>query len=299
MGGGDGEVSTETVELGQPVPGGAIYARRKVDGAILKLAPESAEALVPSSFSLRSLKVIDEPSAEVRRIAVDGGKVRQTIRRSSGGEITMDEPKGMSVDAGLASQLVEALSSLRADRWVADIDDGSFGFAEPKAKYELEVGERKIGLEVGRETSGGAFARRTDQPGVFVLPVAVQRAIETWVIDRSFFMIDPQEVAQIKLGTTTPPADKVETIKNTLATLRTEGVVHLGAARKEEGFDKPLLRLSIQTARANAPAPTTVKLTVGRGDVWRDTSIFYARREGVDATFAIAQSKIKPLLDLR
>jgi hypothetical protein len=298
-GGGDGDVAAEIVELGQPVSGGATYARRKVDGAILKLAPESAEALVPSSFSLRSLKVIDEPAAEVRRIAVDGGKVRQVIKRSSGGEITIEEPKGMSADAGLASQLVEALSSLRADRWVSDADDGSFGFAEPKAKYELEVGERKIGLEVGRETSGGAFARRTDQPGVFVLPVAVQRAIETWVIDRSFFMIDPQEVRQIKLGASTPPADKVETIKNNLATLRTEGVVHLGAARKEEGFDKPLLRLSIQLTRTNAPAPITVKLTVGRGDVWRDTSVFYARREGVDATFAIAQSKIKPLLDLQ
>jgi hypothetical protein len=298
-GGGDGDVLTESVELGNPVSGGAVYARRSVDGAILKLAPESVEALVPSGFSLRSLKVIDEPTAEVRRIAVDGGKVRQVIHRSPSGEIKMEEPKGLSPDAGLASQLIEALCALPADRWVADADDASFGFTEPQSKYELEVGERKIGIEVGRETPGGAFARRTDRPGVFVLPRAAERAIETWVIDRSFFMVDPQEVQKVKLGDATPAADKVETIKTTLATLRTEGVVHLGAARKEEGFDKPLLRLTIQTAQANGTAPTTLKFVVGRGDVWRDTGIFYVRRDGVDATFAIAQSKIKPLLDLR
>jgi hypothetical protein len=299
MGGGDGGALTETVELGNRVAGGAVYARRVVDGAILKLAPDAAESLYPSSFSLRSLKVIEEPTAEVRRIAVDGGGVRQVIRRSASGEITMDEPKSMSADAGLASQLIEALGSLRADRWVADTDDGSFGLASPRAKYEIEVGERKIGVEVGRETAGGAFARRTDQPGVFVLPRSALRAIETWVVDRSFFMVDPQEVRQIKVGATTPSADKIETIKSTLSTLRTEGVVHLGAARKDEGFDKPLLTLSVQTSHPGASASSILKIAIGRGEVWRDTSIFYVRREGVDATFAVAQSKLKPLLDLR
>ncbi len=42
-----------------------------------------------------------------------------------------------------------------------------------------------------------------------------------------------------------------------------------------------------------------IKMSVGKGDTWRDINIFYARREGVDATFAIAQGKLRPLLDLR
>ncbi len=37
---------------------------------------------------------------------------------------------------------------------------------------------------------------------------------------------------------------------------------------------------------------------IGHGDVWRTTSVYYARREGIDATFAIAQSKVRPLLDV-
>jgi hypothetical protein len=45
--------------------------------------------------------------------------------------------------------------------------------------------------------------------------------------------------------------------------------------------------------------PREVRITVGRGDVWRDNNVFYVRRAGVDATFAMAQSKLRPLLDLQ
>ncbi len=297
-GGGDGEATIESIELGVKAADGAWYARRLVDGAVLRLTPESAEALVPSSFSLRSLKVIEEPAAQVRRIAVDAGDVHQVLRRSASGEFTMEEPKGMTTDAGLASQLTEALSSLRAERWVADADDGSYGLAEPRAKYDLELGDHKIRVEVGRATAGGAFARRTDQPGVFVLPHAGARTIESWAIDRSYFMFDPKSVREVRLGDAVLAAVRLETAKSLLSSARTEGVVHLGGAHKDEGFDKPLLKLAVQTGAPDA-APVTVKIAVGRGDVWRETSVFYIRREGVEATFAIAQSTVRPLLDLK
>jgi len=297
--GAEKKASTETVELGTKTADGEVYARRLLDGAVLKLTSDSAEALVPSSLSLRSLKVIDEPAAQVRRIAIDGGAVREVLRRSASGEFTLEEPKSLSADAGLANQVTEALTSLRADRWVADEDDGSFGFAEPRAKYDLEVGDRKIRIEVGRLTSGGAFARRTDQPGIFVLPHATERTIETWAIDRSYFMFDPKVVREIRMGDAALAAEQLETAKSTLSVARTEGVVHLGAARKDEGFDKPRLTVRLQIARPGSASPQNVKILVGRGDDWRDTSVFYIRREGVDATFAIAQGSIRPLLDLR
>ena len=297
-GGGDGEASIESIELGTKAADGACYARRLVDGAVLRLTPESAEALVPSSFSLRSLKVIEEPAAQVRRIAVDAGDVHQVLRRSASGEFTMEEPKGLTTDAGLASQLTEALSSLRAERWVADADDGSYGLAEPRAKYELEVGDHKIRVEVGRATAGGAFARRTDQPGVFVLPHASGRTIESWAVDRSYFMFDPKSVREVRLGDAVLAAERLETAKSILSSAHTEGVVHLGGPHKDEGFDKPLLKLWLQTGAPDS-APVTVKIAVGRGDVWRETSVFYIRREGFEATFAIAQSTVRPLLDLK
>ena len=95
------------------------------------------------------------------------------------------------------------------------------------------------------------------------------------------------------------PRGKLKSNESALAGARTEGMIHLGTARKDEGFDKPLLTLAIDTARAGSGARSTIKIAVGRGEVWRDTSIFYVRREGVDVTFAMAQSKLRPLLDLR
>ena len=166
--------------------------------------------------------------------------------------------------------------------------------------------------------SGGVFAKRTDQEGVFVLPAATERTLETWAIDRSYFMIDPAEVRRIRLdrggdsialdgagrgadaGTT---LERFEIARRALAEARAEGLVHPGAPRNEEGFDKAFLVVTVDRAAkpgaSSDDKPSPVKITIGRGDVWRDTSVFYARREGVDATFAIAQSKIRPLLDVR
>jgi hypothetical protein len=45
-------------------------------------------------------------------------------------------------------------------------------------------------------------------------------------------------------------------------------------------------------------ASSTIVISIGRGDAFRDTNVFYARRDGIDATFAIAQSKLRPLFDL-
>ena len=109
----------------------------------------------------------------------------------------------------------------------------------------------------------------------------------------------PKWCSRSGLATQTLAAEQLETAKSTLAVARTEGVVHLGAARKDEGFDKPRLTLRMQISRPGSTSPENVKIVVGRGDDWRDTSVFYVRREGVEATFAIAQGNIRPLLDLR
>jgi hypothetical protein len=83
-----------------------------------------------------------------------------------------------------------------------------------------------------------------------------------------------------------------------LSGMLAEAAVHTGAARKNEGLEHPQLELwlerSAETGRAKA-----VHLTVGTGDVLRGTSIYYVRREGINATFAVAQSHVAPLLEMR
>jgi hypothetical protein len=91
-------------------------------------------------------------------------------------------------------------------------------------------------------------------------------------------------------------AEQLEIAKRALAEAHAEGVVHLGPARTEEGFDKP--RLTIAVTRSTSSGTATMRMLVGQGDVFHETSVFYVRRDGIDATFAIAQGKLRPLLEM-
>jgi hypothetical protein len=83
-------------------------------------------------------------------------------------------------------------------------------------------------------------------------------------------------------------------VKSALQDLRAEAAVHVGPARREEGLEKPELAITIEGPKGALP----IRFAIGRGDVFRGTNVYYARRDGVDATFVIAQSRVRPLLEL-
>ena len=94
---------------------------------------------------------------------------------------------------------------------------------------------------------------------------------------------------------TTPTAHVVE---DTLRNLMAEGVVHIGPAERGEGFAEPLAAIDVELAPAGGGPVEKVRIEVGAGEVWRETSVFYVRKKGLDATFAFAQSRLRPLLEL-
>jgi hypothetical protein len=311
--GGEEKLGSETIEIAARGADGFVEARRAVDGVWTRLARDTADALRPSGLALRSRKVVDEAASRVRRVAISSPSVQQVLRRSSAGGFTLEEPKTLAVDAGLASDVAEALVKLRAERWVSDHDDGSFGFELEHTRYELDLEGGQVHIETGRATRGGVFARVVGRPEVFVLGDSARRTIETWAIDRSYFMLDASEVRHIRLerGTTKWDLDgtarggrdgaeaaRFEIARKVLSEARAEGAVHLGPPHKEEGFDRPRLVLTVRTVSPSSAEAREIRITVGRGDVWRDNNVFYIRRAGVDATFAIAQSKLRPLFDL-
>jgi hypothetical protein len=303
----------EEVQMGRE-EAGKVFVRRVVDGVILRCDADVAHQLSPNGPSLRSRKVVDLTLGQVHKAVIASADVHQTLSRSSSGGWTLDEPKGMAVDPGLAADVTEALAELRADHWVDVADDGSYGFGAPRAAYELVVEAGTIRVEVGRKTERGSFARRLDSPGVFVLSMSTEQKLETWAVDRSYFMVDPSEVRQIRLeqgtasitlGAARPAdpdeasraAERFETAKRALAEARTEGVVRIGAPVLDEGFDRP--RLVVVVVRAGSTGtPSTLRMLIGKGDVFHDTNVFYVRRDGVDATFAMAQGKLRPLLEI-
>ncbi len=315
------EVPPQVIEIGGEIStteGPTIAVRRKEDGVVLLVPASVAPLFEPSTARIRSTELLKVNAQRMQRVEVRLADGQQQVLQRKGPGFSMEEPKGHLVDASLAADLFDAVSGLRTERWVADRDDGSYGLESPslslRLAFEGEKGNEARTLLLGAETSDGRYARWEPDTGVFVLSRALDTKLRTYAIDRLAFMVDPSEVRSLmaragdgdvriavtgdtwrsQAGSLHPmPEPQIARLRQALSELRAEGVVHLGAAKPEEGFSKPLLRIEVESVLRKGK---TV-FFIGHGDVWRTTSVYYARREGIDATFAIAQSKVRPLLE--
>lgn len=334
--GGDGGASerVETVEIGAP-KGDVVRARRAEDGAILELPADKVHVLTPSEVVLRDAAVLEIDRADLRELTIVAaspqGARTQKFKRAEA-VWTLAEPKieGISADTGLVEDVANALVGLKAVRWVAPKDDGSFGLEKPRLAIEAKLAasenakEKTVRVEIGAPTQDGVFARTSDDPAVFVAPVALEQTAGLWLLDRQALVVDPAAIARVEAstpggkkiaaersgdvwkpssndGAAGRDADAAVTLRNAVAGLIAEGVVGIGAPDRTTGLDKPRLVLTIvadpeQGAPKGAPKRTT-KVSFGAGDSFRGTSVVYARREGLDVTFAIAQGRVRALFD--
>jgi hypothetical protein len=154
-------------------------------------------------------------------------------------------------------------------------------------------------------------------PGVFVLPRRLHETLTTLVLDRSPLMMDPAITAKITIlgkdrgavferrgdefvqtDSGEPlSADAIRKIIDTLSSLSTEAAVDVGPARPEQGFDRSVLTVRIEREPGHPEKPQSTTFSIGAGDSWRGISVHYARVEGVAATYAVARSAVRTLLD--
>jgi hypothetical protein len=304
-------VVEETIELGS-----GEHVRRKLDGAVLEIDRETARLIEPDETLLRKRRLLDFAPSEFRSADITSKtqKLHQRVLREPSGAFTLELPKDFSHDASLATTLVDVLGSLEADRWVAAHDDKTFGLADPTLTAKISV-DAKGGavthtLVVGSPTSGGYFAKLEDTPGVFVMPRRVVETLETPLLDRSVFMLPPEvesvslehagkKVKLEKRGTSWTANDpelspaRIAQITEALSSLRAEAALHLGAARADQGFAKPELIVRVEPLGSDKPW----SFKIGAGDSWQGTSVHYARRDGLAATYVIAKNKVRAILD--
>ena len=306
---------TETISVGTPAADSSIHVRREADGVVLALSAEAARALVPDSTLLKRAQLFDFGPSSFVALEVSSAGTRQRLVRAPDGNLKLELPSNSELDGPLATDLVQTLGTLKVERWVADADDGRFGFEAPLFTAELSYKSgdgsvRTEKLSIGRSASGGAYAKLASDPGVFILGREELETLGALLLNRSVFMIDPKSVSAIELaagGThreLTRRGDeftsaglepaKISTIVEALASLRAEAAISVGKPRPEEGFDKPLLVVRTRPSDSAAKPRT---LRIGKGDAYRDSAIFYARADGSDATYVIAQSRIRPILD--
>jgi hypothetical protein len=316
----DAKATEEVVVIGPPTPDGSVYAERLQDGLVLQLGREAARALVADASLVRARTVLDVPIADVARVELDGTP-SQIVERSESGILTLLAPAGFQIDGALGLELCDGVRNISVDRWVSDADDGSYGLDPPSLRARLSV--RKDGkvvehvLKLGRQTASGYFAAMEGDPGVFVLPRRVHETLTTLVLDRSVLMLDQPSTAKITLETRDRvvtlarrgeefvetdvgeplSADAIRKIVDTLAALRAEAAVDIGPQRPEQGFDRTILSVRIEREAGHPERPPVTVFRIGAGDSWRGISIHYARVDGVQATYAIARSAVRLLLD--
>ncbi|MDC3959662.1 DUF4340 domain-containing protein [Polyangium jinanense] len=329
--GGDDD-RIEELLVGKP-QGDVVPVLRTSDGAVLAIPADRARALFPSKITLRSPTVIDAPETSLRALRITEGDRVQHLERTPEGGFALEEPRGknLAADLGFGTELATSLLPLRVERFVAERDDGSFGLANPRIVIEADLaagkdaGARTVRLLLGAPTTGGSFARIDGDDAVFVIDPKIESAAGKWLLDRSIFTLDVAEIQKVTITPSDkrkPPlvldragdalrirgdeaaTAKAAAIRDALADLVPEGAVSVGPPRKEEGLDSPAVVITIERRGLDPDAPATVdpqrtlRISLGAGDAFRGTNITYARRDGVDATYAIAQAKTRVFLDL-
>lgn len=313
----DDKATEESLELGHVEPDGTLPVRRTDDGTVLRIGRDAARAFLVDSTLLRNRRLLDFALSALVELELTKPE-RQLLRRApSGFELAV--PAGFQVDGELATNAVLGLGSLTAVRWVADTDDGSFGLGAPRATARLHFEQGDAGpgertLVVGAPAPGGYYARFGDDAGVFLLERAIVERLETSLVDRAATMVAPASLARLTLrkggdrfvlerrggelvpaaGSTLDP-ELVAPLLEALPGLRAEAAVHSGRAQPSEGFSAPSLEVLLEPSAGLGKSRT---LRFGVQEVFRGLSARFARIDGVDATFVVAEAKLRPLFDL-
>lgn len=320
----------EVVRVGPKQSDGRFIAQRASDGAALAIDAEARALLAPDATLLKPLAVFDYAPAEVRAVSIERAPtspgasdgVEQRFTRSEAGELSLVQPRGYEIDGGLALEALDRLRQLRALRWVTDRDSDDFGLADPRLTAELEIvreGRTIVRtLHIGQRAPGGFYAKVDRDPGVFVAPAALERALSTWLVDRSVFAVALRDVRRVVLdagargrlelvqspgglvsevGSRALEPSEIDAVAEVLEGLRPERAVHLGAPRRGDGLQAPELVVRVEQEAGRGDASTLVWRVGGR-DTLDGASIYYARSSAADATYALPRAPVQRLLDL-
>jgi hypothetical protein len=255
----------------------------------------------------------------------------QRIQRTTEGNWKLIEPsaQGIAADIGLTTDIASSLFPLKVERFVASKDDGTFGLDKPRIVVDADIGSgdagvRNIRLLIGAPTTSGSFARIDGDDAVFVVPRVVETVTSQWLLDRAILSFDVGDIVKVTMTSKdksrkplvlkrvgdalriegSSDTSRAAQLRDALGDLAPDGAVSVGAPTKEQGFDPPAFTMIVERVALDAapnevnPDPQrTVRLTFGARDVFHGHDVVYVRRDGIDATYAMARSKAAAFLD--
>jgi hypothetical protein len=318
---------TEVVEVASPDAAGVVLARRVDDAAVLRLPRDVARRFEPHPIAIEGRAVWRAPVDPGEVLAIEDSCSRGPQRLQLGDGVWTT--RGFSVDNLTASSLAESFARAKADAWIAESDDGTFGFGRSGSctvtltlRPATEGGPpRRVGLIFGDQAEGGLYARPAEGRGVFLAPLALHDLASRPALDRGRFRLDLFSLSRVvlersgarvvlarprggeRLVRQGPELDgeaRDETpgrsLERALAGLYAEFAVHAGPPEPDEGMDRPTLGIEA-TTRGDAGAPGETRISIGAPMRSGATDAYFARISGVDATFAVPRSVVSAILD--
>ncbi len=303
----------ESVDVGEGASH-AMVAHRASDDARIELTAEVARKLMPSKISLKGRDVISPAldAKDVSTLTLRCG-TSQDLAREGANPWKLASPSGYVADQAGALDLVDQVARLRADSWIADADDGSFGIATSTCVVTLGAKGRTVKLALGRAGEGGIYAMVTDSAGgtspVFLEPRVFRDSLSRILIDRSVLAFDAKQSTELVLSLGTKKltlvyrqgawsttgivsAEAPEAIASALEGLRADDVVHLGPPAQDEGFATPF---EVRADLEGDAGKRTVHVRFGRDVLRKNQTMVFTRIDGIDATFAVARERVDPI----
>jgi hypothetical protein len=317
-----GAGAVEVIDIGAPGPDGTTAARRVDDGAILRLSRDVARRFEPHPVAWHGRDLWPKAIDPADVVAIDDscGPSPERLEIHDGRWI-LRTPPGFAADAPAVADLAEAFARAKADAWITETDDGTFGFQSPAAcSVDLTVSHgdeagatSRVGVVFGARLDGADYARTLEGGSVFQAPAALRRLASHPAIDRARLRIDPAALTSVtlvhggvrrviggavgRLAREEEEADSGsdEKIGAALAGFYAQDALHSGSPLPDEGFDRPTLEIDTFDRGENGPS-TDRRITIGAPTGTGPFETYFARVSGVNATFAVPRQRVDAIL---
>lgn len=217
----------------EPVTG-VILLRRVADDALLVVPAPVARRLVPRATTLRSRVLLGE-TRRVKRIALRCSTAQDFVDEGSG--LAMVDPPGYETDGSIV-QLESGLVRGKVLAWVADQDDGSFGFGpgsgtpEADCRVVLAFADENapVTVRLGADGEGGTYGMIDGRPGVFVAPLAISELARRIYVSHASLRVEPTRIESVKVTSRGTPvvAREPEALRAAAAALFADRAASLG-----------------------------------------------------------------------
>lgn len=327
------EVWEQVVEISAAVPEDpadksgpqVVHLRRLDDGVVLRVPLPRAQPLRAAAVhDLRNPNLLSVTSDAITRVVVkpNADAIGFDLSKQNG-FWSLAAPKGLGADVAAVTTLADRLSHLTCLRWAAEKDDGSFGFSAPSAVIEVERAPKPgdagaepsaFVVELGSLTAdGGVHARVRGRDPVCVLPLGARDVLLRAPVDGKNVGFDPTVTPKIELraagrsrtiafdptnkswgwsGDAGASEELARKLADSVRALSAYGLVHLGPEKPDEGLATPKLVLEGFDGTS-----AKKKIAFGAVGKFEDATVYYARIDGVDATWAVLKADVDRILE--